>query len=79
MTAKPATKKVHRRPLNAPEDRPSRLREAEAGSAYAAEPNTKLSVDVPESLHVALKQYCVGKKVKIREWLIDHIKQDTGQ
>jgi hypothetical protein len=39
---------------------------------------SKLSVDLPESLHTRLKQHCVGNKVTIKDWLIERIKEATG-
>lgn len=79
MTAKPAKKapKIQRRALHAPAERPTRQREAEAGSAYAAERVSKLSVDIPARLHIALKQFCVTNTISIRDWLIDRIKETT--
>lgn len=51
----------------APQERPRGLPTLQAAPIVAEEPTQRLSIDVPLSLHVAIKAGCAQRRTKIRD------------
>lgn len=76
------SKKLQRRPLRAASDRhpeSEATERDEASRGHSAEPVSKLSVDLPESFHAALKTHCASQRIKIKDWLLQRIAEATGK
>lgn len=73
-------KKLQRRPLRAASDHQGRdERREDAPRERNAEPVSKLSVDLPESYHAALKVHCASEGIKIKDWILMRIAEATGK